>query len=138
RLDRLVLMGPGGCGRSSHVPMPPEGIKLLYALFREPSMEALRKMIDVFVFDRSKITDELIEARFENMMRNNAIHLKNHVISQGKGGNLVDLSPRFPEIKAKTLCTWGRDDRFVPLDLGLKVLWGIPQADLHIFSECGH
>ena len=33
---------------------------------------------------------------------------------------------------------WGRDDRFVPLDHGLKFIWGIPDAHLHVFSRCGH
>jgi pimeloyl-ACP methyl ester carboxylesterase len=36
------------------------------------------------------------------------------------------------------LVIWGRDDRFVPLDNGLKAVWGIPDADLVVFSRCGH
>ena len=31
-----------------------------------------------------------------------------------------------------------RDDRFVPLDIGLRVIWGIPNAEMHIFNQCGH
>jgi len=95
-------------------------------------------MIEVFVYDPSKIPEELIKGRYENMMRNDGIHLKNWVKSFNARPGFKDISPRFGEIKAKTLCTWGRDDRFVPLDHGFKVVWGIPDAQLHIFSKCGH
>ncbi|MFT3801993.1 MAG: alpha/beta fold hydrolase [Burkholderiaceae bacterium] len=137
RIGKLVLMGPGGCGQSFMTPQPLEGIKHLVNLFANPSLEGLNRMIDVFVYDRSSVTDELVNGRFESMMRNDGIHLKNWVASRAKAGH-EDLSPRFPEIKAKTLCTWGRDDRFVPLDHGLKIVHGIPDSRLHVFSRCGH
>ena len=138
RLDKLILMGAGGGGQSLMVPMPLEGIKLLYGLYRNPSLENLKRMIEVFVYDQSKMTEELIRGRFEAMMRNDAIHLKNFVSSLATNGGLIDLSPRFGEVKAKTLVVWGRDDRFCPLDHGLKMIWGIPDATLHVFSKCGH
>lgn len=137
RVGKLVLMGPGSGGRSSMMPMPLEGIKLLQNVFRNPSIEALRRMLDVFVYDPKALTEELVQGRFAAMMLNDGIHLKNWVKSADKAG-LADLSPRFPEVKAKTLCTWGRDDRFVPLDHGLKLVFGLPDARLHIFSQCGH
>ena len=139
RLDKMILMGPGGVGSySSFVPMPPEGIKLLFNLYVNPTMENLKKMIDVFVYDPSKISEELIKGRFDNMMRNDGEHLRNFIKSTQARTVFTDLSPRFGEIKAKTLVTWGRDDRFVLLDHGLKVLWGIPDAQMHVFSKCGH
>lgn len=137
RLGKLILMGPGSCGLSSMMPMPLEGIKLLHAVFKNPSMESLRRMIDVFVYDRASVTEELIQERFNSMMRDDGIHLKNWVKSMSAAA-LADLSPHFPRIKAKTLCTWGRDDRFLPLDHGLKLIFGIPDARLHVFSRCGH
>jgi 2-hydroxy-6-oxonona-2,4-dienedioate hydrolase len=33
---------------------------------------------------------------------------------------------------------WGRDDRFVPMDVGLRLVAGMQNADMHIFSRCGH
>ncbi|CAB3798257.1 2-hydroxy-6-oxononadienedioate/2-hydroxy-6-oxononatrienedioate hydrolase [Paraburkholderia fynbosensis] len=32
----------------------------------------------------------------------------------------------------------GRDDRFVPMDVGLRLVAGMQNADMHIFSRCGH
>ncbi len=140
RLDKLILMGSAGLGKSMFSPMPLEGIKHLFNLYRNPSLDALKRMMDVFVYDPATITEELLQGRLENMLRNDGEHLKNFVKSMEKnpGALATDLSPRLGEIKAPTLCAWGRDDRFVPLDTGLKVLWGIPDARLHVFSMCGH
>jgi len=139
RLGKLVLMGPAGMGASLFQAMPLEGIKLLFQTFNEPTLENLKRMIQVFVYDPSQITNELLEGRYQNMMRN-AEHLTNYVKSAelNPKGFVTDLTPRLGEIKAETLITWGRDDRFVPLDHGLKLVWGIPKAELHVFSKCGH
>ena len=138
RLDKMVLMGPGGAGVSNFVPMPLEGIKLMTGVYRNPTMENLKKMLDIFVYDPKTLTEELINGRFANMQRNE-IHLKNYVKGIESGmGMTKDLTPQFGKIKAKTLCTWGRDDRFLPLDHALKLIWNIPDCRLHIFAKCGH
>ncbi len=140
QLDKLVLMGPGGLGMSSiFSPTPLEGIKRLFELYMNPSMEALNTMLQVFVYDPSALTEELAKGRYESMMRNDGIHLKNFMESAAASPDvLIDLSPRLGEIQARTLCTWGADDRFVPLDHGLKLVKTVPDARLHIFGKCGH
>lgn len=138
RLGKLVSMGGPAGGPSLFVPMPPEGIKLLLGLYANPTMENLKKMLDVFVYDPSTLTPELIEGRFKNMMAHKH-HLENFVRSaQNNPRPFTDLTPRLGEIRAKALVTWGRDDRFVPLDLGLRLLWSLPDAQLHVFTRCGH
>jgi len=138
RLGKMVIMGGGGVGQSLFVPMPPEGIRLMFGAYANPTMESLRKMLDVFVYDPSTLTPELIEGRFDNMMRHKT-HLENFVASvKANPHPFPDLSARLPEIGAPTLVTWGRDDRFVPLDSGLKMIWGLQNAELHVFSKCGH
>ncbi|TXG87109.1 MAG: alpha/beta fold hydrolase, partial [Zoogloea sp.] len=49
-----------------------------------------------------------------------------------------DFGPRLGEVTAPALVIWGRDDRFVPMDVGLRLIWGMPNAELHIFNRCGH
>ncbi|GAA5231545.1 alpha/beta fold hydrolase [Verticiella sediminum] len=137
RLGRLILMGPGAVGTSIVMPMPLEGIKHFMNTYARPSLENLQKMIDVFVYDPAQITEDLVEGRLRSMMQNDGIHLKNFMASMPAAG-LPDLSPRFGEIRARTLCTWGRDDRFIPLDHGLRLLFGIPDCTLHVFPRCGH
>lgn len=139
RVDKLVVMGGGGAGQSLFVPMPPEGIKLISALYRQPTTENLKRMMDVFVYDTSELTDELIQGRLKAMMARED-HLRNFVRSADVNPRhlAIDLTARLPEVKAKTLITWGRDDRFMPLDSGLRLLWSLPEAELHVFSKCGH
>lgn len=134
----LAENGAGSIDPELVVPMPLEGIKHLFNVYRNPSMESLQRMLDVFVYDTSALTPELIEGRYNNMMANKH-HLENFVKSfDANPKQFPDHSLRLPEIKAPTLITWGRDDRFVPLDAGLRLLWGMQDAELHVFSKCGH
>ena len=138
RIGKLVMMGGGTGGPSQFVPMPTEGIKLLQGLYRDPSIENLKKMMAVFVFDSSSLTDELFQARLDNMLMRRD-HLENFVKSLAANPKqFTDYGPRLSEITAPALVIWGRDDRFVPMDVGLRLIWGLPNAELHIFNKCGH
>lgn len=138
-VDRLIIMGAGAGGPSFFTPMPSEGIKLLIGLYRAPTLENLRRMLDVFVFEPTALTEELVETRFRNMEANRT-HLENFVESGRVNPRhvMADISARTAEITAPTLVVWGRDDRFVPLDMGIRLLWALPDARLHVFSQCGH
>ncbi|SDS66620.1 alpha/beta fold hydrolase [Pseudomonas oryzae] len=138
RVGKLVLMGGGTGGASPFTPMPTEGIKLLQGLYREPSIDNLKKMMNVFVFDTSDLTEELFQARLDNMLGRRD-HLENFVKSLAANPKqFPDFSPRLGEIKAQTLIIWGSNDRFVPMDTGLRLLAGLPNAELHVFNRCGH
>ncbi|CAM4330440.1 alpha/beta fold hydrolase [Comamonas aquatilis] len=137
-VGKLILMGGGTGGPSNFVPMPTEGIKLIGALYRDPNVENIKRMMSVFVYDTSSLTEELYQQRLNNILARRD-HLENFVKSaQINPKQFSDYSPRLHEIKAKTLVIWGRDDRFVPLDIGLRLIWGIPNAELHVFNQCGH
>ena len=138
RVGKLVLMGGGTGGPSQFVPMPTEGIKLLQGLYREPTIDNLKKMMAVFVFDSSSLTEELFQARLDNMLARRD-HLDNFVKSLAANPRqFPDFGPRLGEVTAPALVIWGRDDRFVPMDVGLRLIWGMPNAELHIFNRCGH
>jgi 2-hydroxy-6-oxonona-2,4-dienedioate hydrolase len=138
RVGKLVLMGGGTGGPSQFVPMPTEGIKLLQGLYREPTLDNLKKMLNVFVFDTSTLTEELMQARLANMLARRD-HLENFVASLAANPKqFPDVGHRLGEISAPALVIWGRDDRFVPLDTGLRLVAGMPNADLHVFGRCGH
>lgn len=137
--DRLVLMGSAGLGQSLIQPSPQEGIKLLLKLYQQPTLENLQAMLQVMVYDNSVLTEELVQGRWQAMQRS-AEHLANFIKSfeLNPRALFVDLTPRLAEIKSRALVIWGRDDRFVPLDNGLKLVWGLQNADLHVFGHCGH
>ncbi len=137
-VGKLVLMGGGTGGVSPFVPMPSEGIKLLNGLYREPTIENLKKMMSIFVFDTSDLTEELFQARLNNMLARKD-HLENFTASLAANlKQFPDFGHRLGEIQAETLVIWGRNDRFVPLDTGLRLVSGIPNSQLHVFNKCGH
>jgi len=128
RVGKLVLMGGGTGGPSQFVPMPTEGIKLIQALYREPSVENLKRMMAVFVYDSSGLTEELYQTRLDNMLARRD-HLENFVKSHAANPRqFTDYGPRLGEIAAPALIIWGRDDRFVPMDVGLRL----------VHAECGN
>jgi 2-hydroxy-6-oxonona-2,4-dienedioate hydrolase len=137
-VGKLILMGGGTGGPSQFMPMPTEGIKLIQALYRDPSIENLKRMMAAFVFDTSSLTEELYRARLDNMLARRD-HLENFVKSLAANPKqFPDYGHRLGEVKAPALIVWGRDDRFVPFDIGLRLVWGLPNADLVLFSRCGH
>ncbi|WP_177328425.1 alpha/beta fold hydrolase [Pseudomonas sp. 10-1B] len=138
RVGKLVLMGGGTGGASPFVPMPTEGIKLINGLYREPTIDNLKKMMNVFVYDPSDLTEELFQTRLDNMLSRRD-HLENFVASLAANPKqFPDFGARLGEIKAKTLVVWGRNDRFVPMDVGLRLIAGIANSELHVFNNCGH
>lgn len=103
RVGRLVLMGGGTGGVSPFVPGPTEGIKLIGALYREPTLENLRRMMEVFVYDTRSLTEELFQARLSNMLARRE-HLENFVRSaQANPRQFPDVGHRLAEIAHPTL-----------------------------------
>ncbi|MFT4013922.1 MAG: alpha/beta fold hydrolase [Paracoccus sp. (in: a-proteobacteria)] len=138
RVGKLILMGGGTGGVSPLVPMPTEGIKLIGALYRDPTIENLKRMMNVFVYDPSDLTEELFNARLTNLLARRD-HLENFVKSSAANPKqFPDVGHRLGEIQAQTLIVWGRNDRFVSMDVGLRLVAGLPNSELHIFNNCGH
>lgn len=133
RLDRLVLMGPAGIGPSLVQPNPQEGVKLMYKVYREPTIANFERMMDAFVYNPASLDQALLKGRWENIERNPQ-HLKNFVA----GNKAWDVAHRLDGVVHRTLVTWGRDDRFVPIDNALKLITLMPDARLHVFPNCGH
>ncbi len=88
--------------------------------------------MSIFVFDTRDLTEALFEARLNNMLSRRD-HLDNFVKSlEANPKQFPDFGPRLGEISAPTLIVWGRNDRFVPMDAGLRLLAGIAGSELHL------
>lgn len=135
RIKKMVLMGASSGGPSLFAPMPTEGIKQLNAMYDNPSPEGFRRLIEVFVYDPSRISEEVLRMRYEGAIGNQA-HLKAFIESRKAPPR--DLSAELNKIKTETLIIFGKDDRFVPLDVGLRLLSGLSNSQLHVFNQCGH
>ena len=129
-VDKLVLTGAAGAS-----PLPQSSSSLLSETFANPTKSNLRRWaLKAMVYDPKYVTDELIESRSKAMSPQ---HQQGFLRS--KGLNLGDLSKDYPKIRADTFVVWGREDASLPLlENGMKMLTGITNAEMHVFSHCGH
>jgi 4,5:9,10-diseco-3-hydroxy-5,9,17-trioxoandrosta-1(10),2-diene-4-oate hydrolase len=139
RVDRLVLMGPGGLAVNILGPDPSEGGRRLGDFMMAPSREAMVAWVDTMVSNKAVVDDALIDERLANALAPGALESAVAIfMSLGQHPEPVPLWARLKAIKAPTLVTWGRDDRMLPVEGALLGFRQLPNAELHIFSKCGH
>lgn len=137
RVEKMILMGPGGGYSLS--PHPTEGLlRMLHFYEGEgPTRGKLDRILDLLVFDRSMITPDLVEERYEACTRPDVIASPP---LRGRGVNPKDDLWRQPlnELDHPTLIVWGREDRVLSFDNSMVFLKSIPNAELHVFPKTGH
>ena len=145
RLRRMVTIG--GVGRNLFSPGPGEGINLLMEFTEQPTREGLVRWLNSMVHDPALVTEELIEERWqhatdpETLADARKMYGRAAFAARGKAAALSDKPPYWAmlhKIRARTLLTWGRDDRVSPLDTAILPMRTIPDAELHVFPHCGH
>jgi 4,5:9,10-diseco-3-hydroxy-5,9,17-trioxoandrosta-1(10),2-diene-4-oate hydrolase len=139
RVDRIVGMGPGGLAVNIFGPEQSEGARRLSDFMLSPSKEAMEAWVDTMVANKKVVDDQLIEERLANALAPGAIESAVAIfMSLGQHPEPVPLWARLKGLKAPVLITWGRDDRMLPVEGGLFGFRQLPNAELHIFSRCGH
>ncbi|XVQ82042.1 alpha/beta fold hydrolase [Microbispora siamensis] len=145
RIRRLVTIG--GIGRNIFSPSPGEGIKLLMEFTEEPTRERLIQWLHSMVYDPALVTEELIEERWalatepETLAAARRMYGKAAFAAGQKAAARSDAPPYWAmlhKLKARTLITWGRDDRVSPVDMALLPMRMIPEVEVHVFPNCGH
>jgi len=133
RVDSMILMAPAGM----YPPVVkgnddlPYGIQLIYKAMREGvTRELLREFVSTMVFDQSLVTDELIEQRYEVAVKSNPE--MEGTVDLGRVDTLL------PSITARTLITWGANDKFLLPEWSLTWHNAIAGSEVHIFARCGH
>ena len=139
RVNRMVLMGPGGLAVNILGPDPSEGARRLGDFMMAPSKAAMEAWVDTMVANKAVVDDQLIEERLANAMAPGAMESAIAIFSSlGQHPEPVPLFARLKGMKAPALITWGRDDRMLPVEGALMGFRQLPNAELHIFSKCGH
>lgn len=140
KVDRLVLMGPGG-GYSLFEKQPSDGIKALLTFYEPPgpSLERLRQFLNYLVYDPSSVSDALLEERLARATDPETAEF----MPLRLGPNMAPLGEdlwreRLDRLPHETLIVWGREDRVNPLDQSLILMRQIPKARLLVMPQCGH
>jgi 2-hydroxymuconate-semialdehyde hydrolase/2-hydroxy-6-oxo-octa-2,4-dienoate hydrolase len=134
RISRMVLMGSPGVGMSLT-----EGLQALRAY--EPSHDAMRALLrNYFAVDPTLITDELVTIRYEASVADGAYEAYRAMFfdPRHKGSELGITEEEVRAIATPALLVHGREDKVVPLSVSVSMLDLLPNADLHVFSHCGH
>lgn len=142
RVDKLVLMGPGGVGTTRG--LPTDGLKSLLAYYGGdgPSIEKLRSFIRTYlVYDGDAVPDELIESRYWASIDPEVV--ANPPLQRPAGPKTLwrmdfTRDRRLARLTTPTLVIWGRDDK-VNKPSGAKMLGDrMPNADVLLTANTGH
>jgi 4,5:9,10-diseco-3-hydroxy-5,9,17-trioxoandrosta-1(10),2-diene-4-oate hydrolase len=130
-VDKLVLMAPGALEKRD-VYMEMEGIRtMIRVLYKEGvSKDTLRKIFELQLHDPSKITDAVIEERYQIAVTQ---HPDNIARIQ-----VVNLEARLREIECPVLCFWGANDKFCPPSGAAKIAAQCPRSRTMLVGACGH
>jgi 2-hydroxymuconate-semialdehyde hydrolase len=134
RVRRLVLMGSVG------VPFPiTQGLDAVWGY--EPSFENMRKLLDLFAYDRNLVNDDLARLRYEASIRPGFQESFAAMFPAPRQRWVDAMTSREEDIRAiphETLVIHGREDKVIPVTNSLTLAHWISRAQLHLFGRCGH
>lgn len=134
RVRRLVLMGSVG--------VPFAITPALDAVWGyTPSLDNMRSLLDVFAYDRSLVTDELAQLRYEASIRPGFQEAFAAMFPAPRQRWVDAMASSEADIRAlphETLVIHGREDQVIPLANSLTLAQWISRSQLHVFGRCGH
>jgi 2-hydroxymuconate-semialdehyde hydrolase len=134
RVRRLVLMGSVG------VPFAiTPGLDAVWGY--EPSLAAMKGLLDLFAHSRALVTDELAELRYAASIRPGFQESFSAMFPAPRQRWVDAMASAEADIRAlpqETLVIHGREDRVIPLANSLTLADWIPNSQLHVFGHCGH
>jgi 2-hydroxymuconate-semialdehyde hydrolase len=134
RVRRLVLMGSVGVT----FPITP-GLDAVWGY--TPSLDNMRKLLDIFAYDRGLVSDELARLRYEASIRPGFQESFAAMFPAPRQRWVDAMASAEQDIRAlphDTLIVHGREDQVIPLSNSLTLSQWIARSQLHVFGQCGH
>jgi 4,5:9,10-diseco-3-hydroxy-5,9,17-trioxoandrosta-1(10),2-diene-4-oate hydrolase len=132
RVARLVLMAPGGL-EEREVYMKMAGIRAMMKAFLGDgglSRETLRGVFELQLYDRSLVTDEILDERLEI-----ARLQPRRVLTSMQ---VPHLAPALERLACPIFALWGMNDQFCPPTGAWTLARSCKQTRVLTLSECGH
>lgn len=134
RVQRLALMGAVG------VPFEiTAGLEAVWGY--EPSVDAMRALLEIFTYAPNPDIDSLAELRYNASIQPGFQESFASMFPAPRQLALDALTHDIDDvraIKAPTMIFHGREDQVIPLSSSMLLLDVIPNAQLHVFGRCGH
>lgn len=134
RVKRLVLMGAVGLS----FPIT-DGLEKVWGY--QPSLEAMRGLMEVFAYDHSIINDDLVNMRYQASIRDDVQTRFAQLFPAPRQDGVEMLAlpeEALRQLPHETLLIHGRDDQVIPVELSERMVRLIPCSQLHVFGQCGH
>lgn len=134
RVNKLVLMGSVGVPFSIT-----EGLDKVWGY--EPSLEAMKALLDIFAYNRELVTDELAELRYQASIQPGFQESFSSMFPAPRQQWVDAMASSEQDIRKlphHTLVIHGRDDQVIPLQNAYDLLQLINHSELHVFGQCGH
>ena len=131
RLDKLVLMAPGGLEElETYMAMPSMAKMIANFVGGNIDLAGLGAMLETLVFDPRHVTEALIAERFAILQEQPP-----EVMSRMRVPN---MEAEMSNLAGPILAFWGVNDELVPASGGHKITRICRQARLVEVAECGH
>ena len=134
RVNRIVLMGAAGVNFELT-----EGLDFTWGY--TPSIENMKKMLDLFAYSRDLVSDDLARMRFEASNRPGVQERFSAMFPAPRQRSIEALASDEDDIRkiqAPALIIHGREDVILPYTNSLKMFELLPNAQLHMIGKCGH
>ena len=131
RVLGIVSMGTGGAKQTA---------ALKAHANPELTVEGIKKTLSMFVVNKDLITDELVKVRFASAANDYASNRLMDVVG-ARDRDRFEFPLDFDKMKDITvpvLLIHGVQDVVIPVSRSWDILNTVPNADAHIFSQCGH
>lgn len=145
RVERMVLMGPGGIGATRALPTPGLNSLLDYYSGDGPSRPKLEKFIrDSLVFNAADVPDSVIDARYEASIDPEVVAAP--PLRRPSGPNALRTlwkmdftrDDRLSRLPVPTLVLWGAADKVNRPSGGRMLADRMPDCDLYEVANTGH
>ena len=134
RVSRFVMMGAAGIEFQVT-----EGLRKVWGY--TPSFDNMRELMNTFAFEGEKISDEIVESRYQASIRPGYQEAYSQLFPEPMQEKLDAL--RLPEeevakVKQPVMLVHGTEDAIVPVECSFRAQQLLENADLHVYSKCGH
>lgn len=102
--------------------------------------EGIRRTLEMFVVDKSLVTDELVSLRYQSALNDTASdRLAEVVAARDRDRTELPLDlDALAHLPIPVLLVHGVQDVVIPVSRTWELLNVLPHADAHVFSQCGH
>ncbi len=144
KVNKLIIVSSAGLGKEVSIIFKMASLPIIGELVTRPSRKGTAKFYKEVVYDKTILTDDLIEEGYQmsslpgaqrSFLKTNRAFI-NFFGCKSKVINPIKIN--LHKIVVPTLIIWGRQDQILPVSHASTAEKSIPNATLQIFEKCGH